>query len=380
MSESLALRYRPREFSAVVGQRSVQVILRQMVVKDDVPSALLFDGSRGCGKTTTARVLAAALNCEVQPGPCGACPSCRAVFDGTSLDVLEIDAASNGLVGDIRTLREQVMYSTGGRKRVVLLDEAHSMSREAFNALLKTLEEPPPDTVFILLTTEPGRILETVLSRCMTFTFNRIPLQAMIDRLQFICDAEGLDAEPALLGLIAERADGGMRDAVMALDQVTRVGIRTAVDYLDLLGEKDFAPGLVRALADGDLPVVFGVIEEQMARMGDPVAISSALVGLLREVLVLQGGGTLPRQGEALSAREALARQLSPGQVFAAMRVLWSVKTQIRTGDDQRAALDLAAVMVVDALGKAPQAAPVVHTAAPGRKLSLADMAAATRP
>src|SRR6187397_78319 len=270
----MALKYRPRTFDDLVGQVSVQVILREMVKRDAVPSALLFDGVRGSGKTTSARILAASLNCEADSRPCGVCPSCKSIFDGSSLDVQEIDAASNGLVSDIRALVEQVLYSTGGRYRVVLLDECHSMSREAMNALLKTLEEPPPSTVFVLLTTEPSKILDTIVSRCMKFTFRRISVADIVGRLEWICAQEDLAVEPALIRAIAERADGGMRDAVMTLDQVVRVQVSTADRFDELFGESDFAPALVTAMAAGDKPRAFELLDAQLITTGDANAVT----------------------------------------------------------------------------------------------------------
>lgn len=374
--ESLALKYRPRTFEDVVGQRAVQVVLKQMVLKQEVPHALLFDGSRGCGKTTTARILAAALNCEQQPGPCAVCSSCVAVAEQTSLALLEVDAASNGLVEDIRNLRQVVRYSSGADKRVVVLDEAHSMSREAFNALLKTLEEPPDDTVFILLTTEPRRILDTVVSRCMNFTFSRISVADMVGRLREICRQESLDVQDDLLFVIAERADGGMRDAVMTLDQVTRVGIRTAADFLELLGVQDFGPTLVACLAVAGgkegLARAYGVADEQWARTGDPLAVIAALTSTLRDVLVLHGGGTITAQGKALEERRALAQRVPAYRIFAALRVLWEVRSKLRVGGDRKTDLDLAVVALADAFGMG-LSAPVASSA-PARRMTLAEM------
>lgn len=366
--EALALKYRPRTFEDLVGQPAVQVLLREMVAKNEVPSALLFEGCRGTGKTTSARILAAALNCDTPPGPCGHCPSCKSTFDGTSLDVIEIDAASNGLVDDIRQLRTQILYSVGGRYRVVLLDEAHSMSTAAFNALLKTLEEPPPATVFVLLTTERRKIPDTILSRCMPFTFRRIGVTDTIQRLQFICQQENRDAETSLLTKIAERADGGLRDAIMTLDQVTRVGIATLEQFNDLMGESDYAPTLLAAAATGNLAKTFEIVSEQMSRTGDANAVSAALVELLRDVLILQSGGDIPKQDTALAVRRTLAAKLDTTKVVAALRLLWDLKTKVRAGDDPRSNLDLSIVMISELFPSRPAAAE------PNRKLTLGEM------
>lgn len=372
MAQGLALTYRPRRFDDLVGQRAVQVILRQMVTTNQVPAVMLFDGVRGTGKTTTARILAAALNCETGE-PCGTCPSCKAVYDGTSLDVIEIDAASNGLVDDIRQLRNQLLYRVEHNHRVILLDEAHSMSTAAFNALLKTIEEPPLGTVFILLTTEPHRIPDTVVSRCMPFTFRRISVNDITGRLQHICQQENLTAQPELLHHIAERSDGGMRDAIMTLDQVTRVGISTVEQFTDLMGETDFAPDLLDRLINADIAGAFGVLTEQMTRTGNAVAITGAIIATLRDLLILRTGGDIAATGAARTARTTLAQATDPASIVTALKVLWELKTKVRLVDDPRSALDLALVMISEAFTKTT-AAPATPTGP--RTLSLADMAA----
>jgi DNA polymerase-3 subunit gamma/tau len=340
-------------FADVIGQRSVSVILSKMVERDKVPTALLFTGSRGCGKTSTARILAAALNCVTVGSfdPCGECVSCKSVYDGTSLDVLEIDAASNGLVADIRQLREHILYAVGGRKRVVLLDEAHGLSKEGFDALLKTLEEPPPDTVFVLLTTEPGRIPETVISRCMEFVFRRVPISEIALRLTRICEYENLVVDADLLTAIAERADGGLRDAIMLLDQLTRVGVSTLAEYAEIMDESDCAPTLLSAMAEGNAALVYQLLDAEMYRRGDPSVVLSALVSGLRDVVVLAGGGVLSSQGERLASRVRLVHAISPQLALSALRVLWDLKSRTRAGDDQRSCLDLVSAVLTETLG-----------------------------
>lgn len=366
--ESLAIKYRPKTFEDLYGQRAIQVILRQMVHNHAVPQALLFDGPRGTGKTTSARILAASVNCESTPVPCGHCVSCKSVFDGTSLDLIEIDAASNGLVDDIRGLRTQVLYGVGGSHRVIILDEAHSMSTAAFNALLKTLEEPPPNTIFVLLTTEPGRIPDTVLSRSTPFNFTRIAVADIVARLRFIADAEHFDIDDDLLHAIAERADGGMRDAVMLLDQMARVDIRTAAAYRELTGERDYGPTLLEHITSGDIASALAVADDQLTRTGDAQAIANTLADTLRDLLVLKAGGSLAKQGDALAARIALADRLTGPALFGALHTLWDHKTKVRVGDDPRIALDLAIVMVTEPFGTTKTPPP------PSGPMSLADM------
>lgn len=374
--EQLALKYRPGRFDDLVGQRFVHVVLRQMVTVGAVPSALLFCGPRGTGKTTTARITAAALNCDNRPGPCGHCPSCKAVADGTSLDVVEIDAASNGLVDDIRALRQQVLYSVGGDWRVVILDEAHSMSQAAFNALLKTLEEPPPRTVFILATTEPAKIPDTVASRCMRFAFTRVAAADIAARLHHIAAAENITIDPALITHIADRADGALRDAVMTLDQMHRAGITTVEQYADLTGETDIGPAIVSAVASGNIATVYTTLADIYTRVGDPDAIADAVIATLRDILILHAGGTPTASGPALADRTRLADQLDPAAVHAACRVLWDHKVRVRATDNPRVALDLALAVLTGKLSHTPPTTPATTTS---RALSLAEMAAMHR-
>ncbi len=376
--EQLALKYRPTGFDDLVGQRAVNVVLRAMVDRDRVPTALLFKGCRGTGKTTTARILAAALNCEHPPGPCTACVSCKAVYAGTSVDLVEIDAASNGLVDDIRALRQQVLYGVGGRYRVVVLDEAHSMSGAAFNALLKTLEEPPPGTVFILATTEPGRIMDTVVSRCMPFSFGRIAVADITARLEHICTAESIAVEPALLHRIAERADGSMRDAVMVLDQLTRVDITTLDGFTALVGDADHGLAILEPASRGDIAASFAALTDILTGGADTTAVTAAIADTLRDVLVLRAGGTPTSQGAALDGRRQLADRHDTTVWVTALTVLWDLKTKVRAGDDPRVLLDLTTAMLLERFTKAG-AGRQPPAEAPTRKLSLTEMAALRR-
>lgn len=377
--ESLAIAYRPRTFDDLIGQKAVQVLLRQMLNLGRVPTALLFAGPRGVGKTTTARIFAAAVNCEqpdAQSRPCTQCVACKSIQSGNSLDIHEIDAASHGLVDDIRALNEQVLYGTGGNYRVVVLDEAQSISSSGFNALLKTLEQPPLNTVFILCTTEPTKIPTTVTSRCMPFQFNRVGIAHIVTRLQQICTAEHIEVEPALLTAIAERSDGGMRDAVMLLDQMTRVGITTMPQFLDLFGDTDLGPAVIGKLVAGDTAGVFATVTEQLHHTGDARAIADNIATTLRDLLVLRSGGTLHQQGSALAQRQQLADRLDAGTIVAALRVLWDYKTKIRSSEDPAVALDLTLVMLGTALHRPTTAAATPTTTG---SLTLAQMAAGTR-
>jgi DNA polymerase-3 subunit gamma/tau len=378
VTEPLALKYRPRSFEDIVGQPVVRTVLSKMVSDRTVPSGLLFTGVRGAGKTTTGRIVAAGLNCEKHPvGPCGHCPSCSAVFGGNSLDVIEIDAASSGLVADVRTLTEMVQYSTGGEYRVVLLDEAHSMSREGFNALLKTLEEPPERTVFVLLTTEPHRILDTIVSRCMSFDFRKITVTDIVGRLEHIVASEGIEMQPEVLPLIAGRSDGGLRDAVMTLDQCVRAGVTTVSGFKSLVGDSDFAPGIIEAILDQDLALAYERVDSVVGKVGEPSVVISALTRALKDVVVLNSSGQIDAVGEEYEARKRLAVRMPVPLAVGWMRVLWSVKTNIRM-DDSPVALIYLATALLGEVGKRPTSAPQSSSAPivrqEKRRLSLDEM------
>ncbi|MBC8120936.1 MAG: DNA polymerase III subunit gamma/tau [Gemmatimonadaceae bacterium] len=222
--EPLYQKYRPQRFSEMVGQEPIVTTLTNAIHTGRVAHAYLFTGSRGTGKTTTARLIAKALNCEhgPTPEPCGKCTSCLGVINGNALDVIEIDAASNTGVDNIRELIERAQFApVQGRSKIYIIDESHMLSGAAFNALLKTLEEPPPRVVFVLATTDPQKVLPTVISRCQRFDFRRIPMEAMVKHLKQISRAEGIDIEPTALELVAQLAQGGLRDAQSLLDQLS---------------------------------------------------------------------------------------------------------------------------------------------------------------
>jgi len=218
-----ARKWRPMTFEDVVGQDHITETLKKAIEKDKVAHAYIFTGTRGVGKTTTARILARALNCEKgpTPSPCGVCDPCKNIINGSSFDVIEIDGASNNSVEDVREIRENIHYtSMGGNFRIYVIDEVHMLSKSAFNALLKTLEEPPPKVIFIFATTEPQKIPATIQSRCQRFDFRRISTGQIVQQLTRICNEEGIAFDPLALALVGRKAEGSMRDALSLLDQV----------------------------------------------------------------------------------------------------------------------------------------------------------------
>ncbi len=239
----LARKWRPKTFDELTGQEPIAGILKNAILNNKVAHAYIFSGPRGVGKTSTARILAKALNCVQGPTtePCGKCPSCVAVADGSSMDVTEIDGASNTGVDNIRDLRERVRYASyGGGYKVYIIDEAHMLSTAAFNALLKTLEEPPAHVIFVLATTEPKKIPATVLSRCQHLPFRRISTQRIKERLRYISGEENLRIADSAFEMIARAADGSMRDSLTILDQIASFSEEiSSEDVKDLLGFTD---------------------------------------------------------------------------------------------------------------------------------------------
>src|SRR5213593_3147130 len=314
---ALARKYRPKKFSDLIVQDHVAAALRGAVAQGRVAHGYLFAGPRGVGKTTAARILAMALNCERPAGtpagePCRACDSCRRVWNGqANLDVVELDAASNRGVDDARDLRERAMYAASGESlsKVYIVDEAHMLTREAWNALLKILEEPPPRVVFVFATTEPQKIAQTaapILSRLQRFDFRRIGPHAIVDRLRHVVAAEGLTADDDALQLIAKSADGGMRDGLSILDQVVSFGAGpvTAARVREVLGliSDDVYGELLRLVSERDPNAVFPLVERLVDAGADLGEFVAGAGETLRAVLLANLDGTPEGFTDALLA------------------------------------------------------------------------------
>jgi DNA polymerase-3 subunit gamma/tau len=325
---SLYRRHRPRTFADVVGQEQIVRTLSNAITQDKVHHAYLFVGSRGTGKTSTAKILAACLNCEQGPTitPCGVCDSCVSIASATSLDVIEMDAASNNSVDDIRDLRESVAYSpVSGRHKIYILDEAHMLSSQAWNAFLKTLEEPPPRTIFVLATTEAQKVLPTVVDRCHRFDFGRPTVAQVVQVLGRVVDSEGIDIEPGAVALIARHATGSFRDALGTLEQLVtyagevRIG---AADVLAVLGVADAEQlfEAVDAVLAGDPAEALRAAARLTATGRDPGQILRDLEIHGRELLAVQVLEEVPEELRITPERDA--RLLVQAQALAAADVV----------------------------------------------------------
>ena len=293
--EVFARKYRPQTFDDLVGQTHVSRTLKNAVAQNRLAHAYLFVGPRGVGKTSTARILAKSLNCIKGPTvtPCGVCDNCREIAGGNSLDVIEIDGASNNSVEDVRQLRENVRYAPAkGRYKIYLIDEVHMLSSAAFNALLKTLEEPPEHVKFIFATTEPQKVLATILSRCQRFDLHRIPANLIAQHLQFIAKKEKITLEPAAAHAIARGAEGGLRDAESMLDQlVAFCGEKIAEsDVLNVFGftSEQTVSDLTGRILRGETPEAIDLLHEQSEAGKDMMRLMADLIAYLRDLLVFK--------------------------------------------------------------------------------------------
>jgi len=293
--EVFARKYRPQTFDDLVGQAHVSRTLKNAVAQNRLAHAYLFVGPRGIGKTSTARILAKSLNCIHGPTvtPCGVCDNCREIAAGNSLDVIEIDGASNNSVEDVRQLRDNVRYAPAqGRYKIYLIDEVHMLSAQAFNALLKTLEEPPAHVKFIFATTEPQKVLPTILSRCQRFDLHRIPSNLIAQHLQFIAGKEKITLKPAAAHAIARGAEGGLRDAESMLDQLVafcgeRIGENDVLDVFGFTSEQTVVD-LTGRILQGETPAALELLYEQSESGKDMMRLMSDLIVYLRDLLVFK--------------------------------------------------------------------------------------------
>ncbi|MBR5559830.1 MAG: DNA polymerase III subunit gamma/tau [Clostridia bacterium] len=358
--QALYRRYRPARFDDFVGQEAVIKTLRSQVMSGRIAHAYLFCGTRGTGKTSTAKVFARAVNCENpdRGEPCGACATCRALGAESSLDILEIDAASNNGVDEIRDLREKVKYPPqNGKYRVYIIDEVHMLSQGAFNALLKTLEEPPSYVVFILATTEPQKLPATILSRCQRFDFGRIPSHQIVDRLRVALAEGGLQAEEAALARIARAAEGGMRDAWSIMDmclgyaQEDGEGLTEAL-VLQVLGaaDKRFLFAFADMLIGSDAPGALRMIDDMMRAGREVQVFVRDVSGHLRALMLADVCGEehaaqlLDVTQEDAAAYVAQARRTSHTRLMRMLDLFLASETDMKWAAQPRFALETAAL------------------------------------
>src|SRR3954467_12039313 len=354
---ALYRKYRPQTFEEVVGQEAVVRTLTNAITQGQVRQAYLFAGPRGTGKTSMARILAKSLNCQhgPTPAPDNTCHACVAITNGTSLDVIEMDAASQRGIDDIRDIRERVvMQPVEGRSKVYILDEAHQLTDAAWNALLKLIEEPPPHLVFVFCTTELQKVLQTVRSRCQTFVFARPRLPDLVRKLRRIADGEGLEVSDAALALIARGARGAFRDAESTFDQLTAAtaGEVTVQSVLQLLGavEEEALFRLCDLVVDGDTAGALVFLEELSEQGQDLGRLVLGLLEHLRHLMLVQHTGevpeTLPITDETRERLREQANQLGAPMVIRLIALVRASVGDRRQGGDPRLPLELALVKV----------------------------------
>lgn len=347
-----ARKYRPQLFNTVVGQSHITTTLKNAIRNQQLAHAFLFCGPRGVGKTTCARILAKTINCEnpdVQGEACNQCNSCVSFNDGASLNIHELDAASNNSVDDIRTLVEQVRFAPqAGKYKVYIIDEVHMLSSSAFNAFLKTLEEPPPYAIFILATTEKHKILPTILSRCQIFDFKRITTQDTADHLQEICEKEGVNAEMAALQLIAQKSEGCMRDALSIMDKIVsftngELNYPNTLEHLNIL-DADYYFKVLEAMLAQDVAAALLLYDEINRKGFEGDIVLNGLSECIRNLLVCRD----PKVTQLLDVVERFkeryleySKKTSPSMLVSALNVLSEAEIQYRSTRNKRLHVEL---------------------------------------
>jgi DNA polymerase-3 subunit gamma/tau len=366
MTQALYRKYRPQSWNAVVGQDHVVTTLRNAVAADRVAHAYLFAGSRGTGKTTLARLLAKAVNCtnpDLSKRPDNECELCKAVNENRFMDLIEIDAASNTSVDDVRDLRDKINFSPSqGKYKIYIIDEVHMLSTAAFNALLKTLEEPPPHAIFVLATTEIHKIPATVLSRCQRHEFRRVPVDEIVATLKMIVKTENIQADDDALVQIARQSAGGVRDAISLLDQLSSTGERitlalaqtvlgtatsqSVLDVLDAVSNHDPAHGLES-------------IHKALDAGADPRSLARQIVDYLRGLMLIQMGNAnqVEATADVKKQMQAHAKSLTTSDVLRMMKAFNNAAADLRGGWQPSLSLELAFAEVLDAPTESPQIA-----------------------
>ena len=350
---ALYRKFRPDVFEEVKGQDAIVKTLRNQVRTGRIGHAYLFCGTRGTGKTTLAKIFAKAINCEspVDGNPCGQCPTCRAIAEGRSMNVIEIDAASNNGVDNIRQIREEVAYRpTEGHYKVYIIDEVHMLSTSAFNALLKTLEEPPESVVFILATTEARKIPLTIVSRCQRFDFKRMTKEVMVDRLRELMDREGAEGEESALGYIARKADGSMRDAISLLDQCLTYypGERLTYDHvLDMIGTVDTEvfEKMLRNIIACDPGATLKVLEDALMEGREVPQLAVDFIWYLRNALLCRNLADVTEMVDLSSAQidalRKMTRDVPEERLMSAISTMSEAQAKMRFTAQKRVLLEM---------------------------------------
>ena len=353
---ALYRKFRPTEFGDVKGQDHIITTLQNQIKANRIGHAYLFCGTRGTGKTTVAKIFAKAVNCEhpVDGSPCGECETCRSIAAGTSMNVIEIDAASNNGVDNIREIREEVAYRpTEGRYKVYIIDEVHMLSIGAFNALLKTLEEPPEYVIFILATTEVHKIPITILSRCQHYDFKRISIETITDRMKELMDTEHVDVEDKALRYIAKAADGSMRDALSLLDQCIAFYMGQKLTYdnvLEVLGavDTDVFSRLLRKVIGRDVAGVLDVVDDLVMQGRELTQLAADFTWYLRNLLLVKTSDNiedvLDVSTENMAQLKEEAQMIEPDMLFRYIRIFSELSNQLKYATQKRVMLEVALI------------------------------------
>jgi DNA polymerase-3 subunit gamma/tau len=358
MSQALYRKYRPKEWDEVMGQNHIVTTLKNAIAADRVAHAYLFAGSRGTGKTTLARLLAKAVNClnsDPAKRPDNECENCKAVNDNRFLDLIEIDAASNTSVDDVRDLRDKINFSPSqGKYKIYIIDEVHMLSTAAFNALLKTLEEPPPHAIFVLATTEIHKIPATVLSRCQRHEFRRVPVDEIVKQLKTIIKAEKIQADDDALIQIARQSAGGMRDAISLLDQLSSTGDKITLALAQtVLGTatSQTVLDIVSSIMDHDPAHGLETIHKALDAGADPRSLARQIVEYLRGLMLIQMGNAnqVEATADVKKQMQSHARSFSTSDVLRLMKAFNNAAADMRGGWQPSLSLELALAEVLDA-------------------------------